>query len=65
MDNKKSYSKETQELFDAATKALHLAGLEARKVAIQTNTNLVIYDPEKGVQEIPPSQLKKELGMIE
>ena len=59
MNNKKIYSKETQALFDAVTNALYQASLEARKVAIQTNTSLVIYDPQKGIQEIPASDLSK------
>ena len=48
------------DLADKALEALKLASLEARKVAIQTNTNLIIYDKEKGIQKIPASELAKE-----
>ncbi len=59
MNQKKNISKETRALFDAATKGLELARLEARKIAIQTNTNLIVYDREKGIQKIPASELAK------
>lgn len=45
--------KKDMELFrEQIEKALKEAALEARKIAKETNTPLVIYDKEKGIQEI-------------
>ncbi len=48
----KSREEEMQEFLEQANKALKESALEARKIAKQTNTPLVIYDKEKGIQEI-------------
>ncbi len=48
----KSRNEEMQEFLEQANKALKESALEARKIAKQTNTPLVIYDKEKGIQEI-------------
>ncbi len=53
----KKITQEPQELSVLALTALKQASLEARKVAIQTNTNLIIYDKEKGVQTISAAEL--------
>ncbi len=59
MTQEKNSVQEAQSLSALALQALKLASLEARKIAIQTNTNLIIYDPKKGIQKIPASELTK------
>lgn len=49
------FSAEDIEHFRKVTKALEQAALEARKIAIQTKTPLIVYDKEKGIQEVWPS----------
>jgi len=52
INNQEEYSPETLEYFNKVTEALHQSAKEAAKIAARTGTPLVIYDQEKGIQEV-------------
>lgn len=57
VNNQEEYSVETIEYLNKVTDALNQASKEAAKIAARTGTPLVIYDSEKGIQEIIISKI--------